>query len=121
MCGIVGYIGKANAPTVLINGRRRLEYRGYDSAGLAIIDDERIINRAISQKASPSSEPPVEEKNYGSRSVSDLAGWPIPRHFRRADCLPTMLPITASTRPPDDAGPLLVEGLFSDSFPKRLE
>jgi len=43
MCGIVGYIGKADAPTVLINGLRRLEYRGYDSAGVAIIDDERMV------------------------------------------------------------------------------
>jgi len=39
MCGIVGYIGKADAPGVLINGLRRLEYRGYDSAGLAVLDD----------------------------------------------------------------------------------
>jgi len=43
MCGIVGYIGKAGATTVLINGLRRLEYRGYDSAGVAIIDDDRVI------------------------------------------------------------------------------
>ncbi len=43
MCGIVGYIGKANAPSVLINGLRRLEYRGYDSAGLAVLDDDRIV------------------------------------------------------------------------------
>ncbi len=43
MCGIVGYIGKADAPTVLINGLRRLEYRGYDSAGLAVLDDERVV------------------------------------------------------------------------------
>ena len=43
MCGIVGYIGKANAPKVLINGLRRLEYRGYDSAGLAVLDDGRIL------------------------------------------------------------------------------
>jgi glucosamine--fructose-6-phosphate aminotransferase (isomerizing) len=43
MCGIVGYIGKADAPTVLINGLRRLEYRGYDSAGVAILDDDRIV------------------------------------------------------------------------------
>jgi len=43
MCGIVGYIGKADAPTVLINGLRRLEYRGYDSAGLAILDGGRIV------------------------------------------------------------------------------
>jgi len=43
MCGIVGYIGKANASTVLINGLRRLEYRGYDSAGLAVLDDDQLI------------------------------------------------------------------------------
>jgi glucosamine--fructose-6-phosphate aminotransferase (isomerizing) len=43
MCGIVGYVGKADAPSVLINGLRRLEYRGYDSAGVAVVDDERLI------------------------------------------------------------------------------
>lgn len=43
MCGIVGYIGKSSAPKVLINGLRRLEYRGYDSAGLAVLDDDRIV------------------------------------------------------------------------------
>ncbi len=43
MCGIVGYIGKANAAKVLINGLRRLEYRGYDSAGVAILDDGRVL------------------------------------------------------------------------------
>ena len=42
MCGIVGYIGKADAPSVLINGLKRLEYRGYDSAGLAILDQDRL-------------------------------------------------------------------------------
>jgi glucosamine--fructose-6-phosphate aminotransferase (isomerizing) len=42
MCGIVGYIGKADAPGILINGLRRLEYRGYDSAGLAVMDDDHI-------------------------------------------------------------------------------
>jgi glucosamine--fructose-6-phosphate aminotransferase (isomerizing) len=43
MCGIVGYIGKADAPSVLINGLRRLEYRGYDSAGVAILDEGHIV------------------------------------------------------------------------------
>ncbi|MBB5351992.1 glucosamine--fructose-6-phosphate aminotransferase (isomerizing) [Haloferula luteola] len=43
MCGIVGYIGKASAPSILINGLRRLEYRGYDSAGLAVLEDGRVI------------------------------------------------------------------------------
>jgi len=40
MCGIVGYIGKQNASPILIEGLKRLEYRGYDSAGVAIIDDK---------------------------------------------------------------------------------
>lgn len=40
MCGIVGYIGKRNAQEVLIKGLRRLEYRGYDSAGVAILSDK---------------------------------------------------------------------------------
>lgn len=36
MCGIVGYVGGKSACEVLINGLKRLEYRGYDSAGVAI-------------------------------------------------------------------------------------
>ena len=36
MCGIVGYVGGEDAGTFLVNGLRRLEYRGYDSAGIAI-------------------------------------------------------------------------------------
>jgi len=37
MCGIVGYIGKRDIFDVLLNGLKRLEYRGYDSAGIAIL------------------------------------------------------------------------------------
>lgn len=36
MCGIVGYIGKRNSQSVLLNGLKKLEYRGYDSAGVAV-------------------------------------------------------------------------------------
>ena len=44
MCGIVGYIGKKEAYPILIKGLRRLEYRGYDSAGVAVINDEGDLN-----------------------------------------------------------------------------
>ncbi len=37
MCGIVGYIGHQDATPIILNGLKRLEYRGYDSAGLAVI------------------------------------------------------------------------------------
>jgi len=39
MCGIVGYVGDSEALPVLISGMERLEYRGYDSAGIAVVDD----------------------------------------------------------------------------------
>lgn len=42
MCGIVGYIGKKNSLPILIKGLKRLEYRGYDSAGVAYIKDKNI-------------------------------------------------------------------------------
>ncbi len=44
MCGIVGYIGKKQAFPILIKGLRRLEYRGYDSAGVALINDSGALN-----------------------------------------------------------------------------
>lgn len=42
MCGIVGYIGNGDAPRIILNGLKKLEYRGYDSAGLAVLSPEEI-------------------------------------------------------------------------------
>src|SRR5579863_9729097 len=39
MCGIVGYVGKKSVVPIIIDGLRRLEYRGYDSAGIAVAGD----------------------------------------------------------------------------------
>jgi len=48
MCGIVGYVGKKQVVPVIIEGLRRLEYRGYDSAGIAVAGngDDLQIRRA---------------------------------------------------------------------------
>ena len=42
MCGIVGYIGNRNAYPILIEGLSALEYRGYDSAGIALVDSQGL-------------------------------------------------------------------------------
>ncbi|RLC60715.1 MAG: glutamine--fructose-6-phosphate aminotransferase, partial [Chloroflexi bacterium] len=43
MCGIVGYVGPRNATPIVLEGLKRLEYRGYDSAGLAIVQTNGAI------------------------------------------------------------------------------
>ena len=42
MCGIVGYIGDKEKKTLLLNGLKELEYRGYDSAGIAVLEKNNI-------------------------------------------------------------------------------
>jgi len=51
MCGIVGYIGRSEALPVLLDGLRRLEYRGYDSAGVAILNGDLEIRKSVGRIA----------------------------------------------------------------------
>jgi glutamine---fructose-6-phosphate transaminase (isomerizing) len=52
MCGIVAYIGERDATPIILNGLKKLEYRGYDSAGLAVVQNEKIKIRRKSGKIS---------------------------------------------------------------------
>jgi len=52
MCGIVGYSGKKNVNDILLEGLRRLEYRGYDSAGMAVVEDGKLkVTKAVGRIA----------------------------------------------------------------------
>lgn len=68
MCGIVGYIGKQKAAQILIEGLKRLEYRGYDSAGIAVLDGEKgSLFKSVGKVAS------LEDK-IGDRIVPGTIG-----------------------------------------------
>ena len=52
MCGIIGYLGKKPAVSILIEGLKKLEYRGYDSAGIAVLSDGKLIIQKIAGRVS---------------------------------------------------------------------
>jgi glutamine---fructose-6-phosphate transaminase (isomerizing) len=67
MCGIIGYVGKKSATPILLEGLRRLEYRGYDSAGLAVVSEAELLIRKKKGKIDEGLAPLLQE--------SPAAGW----------------------------------------------
>ena len=63
MCGIVGYIGHRNASELIIKGLKRLEYRGYDSAGIALFNEPEVKVTKIKGKVSDLEIKINQEKN----------------------------------------------------------
>lgn len=69
MCGIVGYIGKKQAAPIILDGLAKLEYRGYDSAGMAIFDGEHIqIKKAVGRLAV------LENLTHGGEMMQGVSG-----------------------------------------------
>lgn len=80
MCGIVGYIGKRDAYPIILNGLKRLEYRGYDSAGIALFDGTGIqlcktkgkvsdLEAKISEKMEPSGTVGIGHTRWATHGV----------------------------------------------------
>ena len=70
MCGIVGYVGRAQATPILLDGLRRLEYRGYDSAGLAIVDAGQFDTRKCAGRIAALSKLVKKQPVSGSLGIS---------------------------------------------------
>lgn len=88
MCGIVGYIGTEQAAPIILDGLSKLEYRGYDSAGMAIFDGEKINTKKavgrlkvlenLTHGGEAMREPPVSGIPVGQPTVLPVISIPIP-------------------------------------------
>jgi glucosamine--fructose-6-phosphate aminotransferase (isomerizing) len=74
MCGIIGYVGKEKAVPLLIEGLKRLEYRGYDSAGIALLEDHNLIFEKCAGKIS-ALEALLEDKQFNSTTGIAHTRW----------------------------------------------
>jgi glucosamine--fructose-6-phosphate aminotransferase (isomerizing) len=69
MCGIIGYVGKRNALPILLDGLKRLEYRGYDSAGVALLQDGKLLIKKCVGKVSQLEEATKELKSTATVGI----------------------------------------------------
>jgi glucosamine--fructose-6-phosphate aminotransferase (isomerizing) len=70
MCGIVGYVGRSQAAPILLDGLRRLEYRGYDSAGVAIVNGDHVETRKCAGRIASLAKLISQEPATGSYGIS---------------------------------------------------
>src|SRR5213594_4627404 len=70
MCGIVGYVGRAEAAPILLDGLRRLEYRGYDSAGVAIVNGRQMEMRKCAGRIANLAKLMTEKPPSGQYGIS---------------------------------------------------
>ncbi len=71
MCGIVGYVGARPALSILIDGLRRLEYRGYDSAGIAVLNGDRLLTERKAGKLANLEKVLAETRTGESAGIGD--------------------------------------------------
>lgn len=69
MCGIVGYIGKKSAAPIILDGLSKLEYRGYDSAGIAVFDGEKIQTKKAAGRLKV-----LENLTHGGETMKGFSG-----------------------------------------------
>src|SRR3954468_20485514 len=70
MCGIVGYVGRSEAAPILLDRLRRLEYRGYDSAGVAIVDGDKVDTRKCAGRIAELGKLMAERPPVGTYGIS---------------------------------------------------
>ena len=82
MCGIVGYIGHRDAYPIIIKGLKRLEYRGYDSAGITLFDDTIIV---VKTKKVPQS--PFSQSTRVPKDEASVVLPAVPKEASKAYCV----------------------------------